>query len=101
MSATFSRAKVKLNKADKVYYMMTVFLLLFSILAYTYPSIHMVHRVYMEQNFKADIRRNLEEQNRLRIEYEMILSFEDMEKIARAMGFVEPARNQIIYVMKR
>ncbi len=100
MSATFSRTKIVLGRAEKAYYAGSVGLVLFSILSYTYPSIHMVHQVYFKQKIKAEIRELTAEQNRLKVEHEVLLSHVEMERLARYSGFIEPEDKQLIYVQK-
>ncbi|MDH5542948.1 MAG: hypothetical protein OEY64_08290 [Nitrospinota bacterium] len=100
MTYSFAREKSKLNHREKMYYTGGVLLLLYSILIYTYPSIHMLQKNYMKERVNAEIGRMLEEQNRLRLEYELIITNEEMEVIARRYGLSEPREGQIIYVKK-
>lgn len=100
MTYSFARRKSQLGSNERLYYTGGVLLLLFSILIYTYPSIYMLQKHYMKERVNAELSRMLEEQNRLRLEYELIVSNEEMEVIARQYGLSEPKEGQIIYVKK-
>jgi len=100
MKATFARPRSKLCKADKWFYAFSASLILSSLLAYTYPSLQIVHKVYVHQKLKVDTRKQREKQNRLKLKYESLISNREMETLAMNDGFDVPENGSIIYVRK-
>lgn len=101
MSATFSRSKSELNRSEKVYYTLCVVIVIISILVYTYPSMYMLHKVYLHQLTSTDVKKELAKQNRLKLEYEILMSAADMEIRAADAGFIEPLPSNIVFVEKK
>jgi len=101
MSATFSRSKAVLSRTEKMYYTLCVIFVVLAVLVYTYPSMYMLHKVYLHQLVNTDVKRQIAEQNRLKLEYEVLMSAEGMERRAVAAGFIEPIAKQIIFVEKK
>lgn len=97
----FNRVKARLDREELVCYAMAVLFLLSALLVYTYPSVQMVHEVYREQRIKSRERELLSEQTRLRLEYEMLMSPEEMEQRTRAAGFVPLDKEHWVAVVKK
>ncbi len=98
---TFVRAKKRIDREELFFYSLAVFFFLLALLAYTYPSIEMVHQVYREQKIKSEERLLLAEQNRLRLEYQMLMSPQEMEQRAVAAGFALLDTGHVVFVRKR
>ncbi|MFQ5431042.1 MAG: hypothetical protein ACE5EN_00885 [Nitrospinota bacterium] len=101
MIPTFAREKARMSRADKVYYTLSIVLFLLTVLIYGYPSIQSMKQVYEERDVKSEKRGLKVEQNRLRLEYEMLVTPDEMEARARLYGYVEPAIGQVIYIKKK
>lgn len=101
MIPTFAREKARISRADKVYYSLAVFVLLLTVLMYAYPSIQGMQLVYEKQRIEAKKRELKVEQNRLRLEYEMLMSPDEMEARAKSHGYTEPSPGQVIYIKKK
>lgn len=97
----FRRANARMDREELAFYILSVVLLLSGLLAYTYPSIQTVHLVYREQRLKADERELLAERDRLRVEYEMLMSPVEMEDRARVAGFLPVPQERVVYLRKR
>ncbi|GMT42722.1 MAG: hypothetical protein IEMM0002_1133 [bacterium] len=100
MIPTFAREKSRMEQKDKIYYGLSIALFLLTILLYTYPSIQAVHQFYEVQKLQSMKRKLMIAQNRLRLEYEMLMSPDEMEARARSRGYAEPAGNQVVYIKK-
>jgi cell division protein FtsL len=100
MIPTFAREKAKMSRSDKIYYISCVVVFLLTIIMYAYPSIQLMQQVYEERELEKEKRKLLAEQNRLRLEYEMLMSPDEMEERAKLHGYAEPAAGQIIYIKK-
>lgn len=98
---TFVRAKARLDREELLFYGLAVVFLLLALLAYTYPSVQMVHEVYREQKIKSRERELLAEQTRLRLEYEMLMTPVEMETRARAAGYAPLDREHTVFVEKK
>jgi cell division protein FtsL len=101
MSATFSRSKSELNRAEKIYYTLCVVLVVLSILVYTYPSMYILHKIYLHRLVNTDVKKQIAEQNRLKLEYELLMAAGGMELKSAAAGFVEPSPGQVVFVEKK
>lgn len=101
MSATFSRSKSVLGRAEKIYYALCVILVVFSVLVYTYPSMYMIHKIYLHQFVSTNVKKELSKQNRLKLEYELLMSASDMERRSAAAGFIEPSPRDVIFIEKK
>jgi len=97
----FARVRARVNREELTFYILSVVFFLLALLVYTYPSVQMVHLVYREQQVKKRERDLLAEQNRLRLQLEMMTAPGEMEARAVASGFAPPATQQVIYVSKR
>lgn len=97
---TWSREKAKLSKSETVYYALSIVILLFSILIYTYPSIQTVHNFYAQQKMAAKQSKLKKIQNSLMLKYERLMSPYQMKARAMQNGFIEPGPNQVSYVRK-
>jgi len=100
MRPTFAREKSRLNRRDKAFYGLSVMLFLLTMLVYAYPSIQSVQLFYEDQKLREVKRTLINMQNKLRLEYEMLISQDEMETRAFSHGYVDPAPGQIIYVRK-
>ncbi len=98
---TFNRAKARLDREELFFYGLAVIFLLLALLVYTYPSVQMVQEVYREQKIKGRERDLLAEQTRLRLEYEMLMSPEEMEQRTRAAGFAPLDKEHWVLVVKK
>lgn len=101
MSATFSRSKSVLNRTDKIYYILCAVAVILAVLVHTYPSMYMLHKFYFHQIVTTEVKKQLAEQNRLKLDYELLMSADDMELRAAAAGFVEPSPKQVIFIEKK
>lgn len=98
---TYVRAKARLEREELLFYGLAVVFLLLALLAYTYPSVQMVHEVYQEQKIKSRERDLLTEQTRLRLEYEMLMFPVEMEQRARAAGYIPLDKEHMVFVVKK
>ncbi|MBI3793763.1 MAG: hypothetical protein HY280_03415 [Nitrospinae bacterium] len=96
----FTRAKARVDREEMLFYGLSVGFLLLALLLYTFPSVKMVHQVYKEQKLKTKERALAAEYSRLKLQYEVAISPEEMEKQASKGGFVPSGKNRVVYVEK-
>ncbi len=101
MIPTFAREKARMSRADKVYYTLSIALFLLTVLIYGYPSIQAMKQVYEERDLKSEKHGLKVEQNRLRLEYETLVTPDEMEARARLYGYEKPAVGQVVYIKKK
>ncbi|MBI5177822.1 MAG: hypothetical protein HZA04_01010 [Nitrospinae bacterium] len=97
----FARARARINREEFIYSVLSVVFFLIALLVYTYPSVQMVHLVYHEQQVKAEERKLMAEQSRLRLQLEMMMAPGEMEARAINGGFGVPSAPQVVFVSKR
>lgn len=101
MIPTFAREKAWMSRADKIYYTLSIVLFLLTLLIYGYPSIQAMKQVYEERDLKSEKRSLKVKQNRLRLEYEMLVTPDEMEARARLYGYAKPAVGHVAYIKKK
>ena len=101
MIPTFAREKARMGISEKLYYTLSIALFLLTFIVYGYPSIEAMKQVYEERKLASEKQNLKVEQNRLRLEYEMLVTPDEMEARARLHGYAEPAIGQVVYIKKK